>query len=67
MDMSQESSEKKRQLLTEAEFAAERWKESPYGYLWITEGMLIEPTSEEFTICENKKLAAEAISFLKPR
>jgi hypothetical protein len=58
LSMSQDSRERKREMLKELKVAAESWKNSPYGYLWIKEGMRRQPTANEINLCEKQTMEA---------
>ena len=58
LSMSQVSREKKRDMLQELESAAETWKNSPYGYFWIKEGIKRQPTTDEIKLCEQENMVA---------
>jgi hypothetical protein len=60
LSMSQDSREKKREMLKELKVAAKRWKNSPCGYLWIKEGMRRQHTTDEINLCKQQTIVAES-------
>ena len=60
LSMSQDSREKKREMLKELKVAAESWKNSLYGYLWIKVGMRRQTTTGEINLCEQRTMVAES-------
>ena len=54
LSKSQDSTEKKRERVKEMKIAIESWKNSPYEYFWIKEGMRRQPTTDEINLCREQ-------------